>query len=141
MSNILYYYYLSLRSQLRVVMSVAMYRIKTMFGSTLHPVVCRLIRVLFELFVFVCVQWCPSPLDYMSYMAGVLYETETAYPSRAPGSSPGFGGFRVVHHRVLVGSVLFIPIVFCVVFFVLFCLTSSCVLCAQCCQCLQIFYS
>jgi hypothetical protein len=71
----------------------------------------------------------------MSYMAGVLYETETAYPSRAPGSSPGFGGFRVVHHRVLVGSVLFIPIVFCVVF-VLFCLTSSCVLCAQCCQCL-----
>jgi hypothetical protein len=33
----------------------------------------------------------------MSYMAGVLYETETAYPSRAPGSSPGFGGFRVVH--------------------------------------------
>jgi len=41
--------------QLRVVMPVAMYRIKTMFGWTLHPVVCRLIRVLFELFVFVYV--------------------------------------------------------------------------------------
>ena len=31
---------------------------KTMFGSSLHPVVCRRTRVLFTLFVFVCVEWC-----------------------------------------------------------------------------------
>jgi len=28
--------------------------------------------VLFMLFVLVCVQWCPTRLDYMSYIVGVL---------------------------------------------------------------------
>ena len=49
-------------------------RIKTMFGSSLPPVVCRRSHVLFMLFVFVCAQWCQIRLDYMSNMAGVLEE-------------------------------------------------------------------
>ena len=32
--------------------------IKTMFGSSLPPVVCRRAHVLFTLFVFICVYWC-----------------------------------------------------------------------------------
>jgi hypothetical protein len=35
------------------------FRIKTMFGSSLLQVVCRKAHVLFTLFVFVCVCWCP----------------------------------------------------------------------------------
>jgi len=35
------------------------FRIKTMFGSSLPPVVCRRAHVLFTLFVFVCLEWCP----------------------------------------------------------------------------------
>ena len=31
-----------------------------MFGQCLPPVVCRRAHVLFTLFVFVCVQWCPT---------------------------------------------------------------------------------
>ena len=34
--------------------------IKTMFGSSLPPVVCWRAHVLFTLFVFVCVKWCPA---------------------------------------------------------------------------------
>ena len=34
------------------------FRIKLMFGSSLHPVVFRRAHVLFTLFVFVCAQWC-----------------------------------------------------------------------------------
>jgi len=33
---------------------------KTMFGSSLAPVVCRRAYVLFTLFVFVCVNLCPT---------------------------------------------------------------------------------
>ena len=37
------------------------FRIETMFGSSLPPVVCRREHVIkFTLFVFVCVQWCPT---------------------------------------------------------------------------------
>ena len=36
------------------------FRIKTMFGSSLRPVVCRRDHVLFTLFVFVCMWWCPT---------------------------------------------------------------------------------
>ena len=35
-------------------------RIKPLFGSSLPPVVCRGVHVLFTLFVFVCIQWCPT---------------------------------------------------------------------------------
>jgi hypothetical protein len=35
-------------------------RIITMFCSSLPPVVCRGVHVLFTLFVFVCVLWCPT---------------------------------------------------------------------------------
>jgi hypothetical protein len=36
------------------------FRIKRMFGSSLPPVVCRRAHFLFTLFVFVCIQWCPT---------------------------------------------------------------------------------
>jgi hypothetical protein len=35
------------------------FRIQTMFGSSIHSVVCRRAYVLFTLFVFVCTWWCP----------------------------------------------------------------------------------
>jgi len=62
------------------------FRIKTMFGSSLPPVVCRRADVLFMLFVFLCVCWFPTRLDYMSNMVGFLI----AYPSRAHGFTSGF---------------------------------------------------
>ena len=43
-----------------VVISATISPIKTMYGSSLPPVVCRRTRVLFTLFVFVCIQWCPT---------------------------------------------------------------------------------
>ena len=58
-----------------------------------------------------------SYLEHMGNMASVLKETGTTYPSRAPMSPP----------RDLVVSVLLILLVFGVVF----CLSSSCVLCTQ----------
>ena len=36
------------------------FRIKTMFRSSLPPVVCMRNHVLLTLFVLVCVQWCPT---------------------------------------------------------------------------------
>ena len=50
-------YYVSLRSQFRVVKSV-----KTMFGSSLHQVVCGRAHFLFTLFVFACAQWCTTDI-------------------------------------------------------------------------------
>ena len=35
------------------------FRMKTMFGSSLPPVVCGRADVLFTLFMFVCLQWWP----------------------------------------------------------------------------------
>ena len=35
-------------------------RYMCLFGSSLPPVVCRRAHVLFTLFVFVCVYWCPT---------------------------------------------------------------------------------
>ena len=43
-----------------------------LFGSSLTPVICRRSHVLFTLFVFVCVLWCPTHIYYMSNMTGVL---------------------------------------------------------------------
>jgi hypothetical protein len=34
--------------------------INMMFGSSLPPVICRGANILFTLFVFVCVWWCPT---------------------------------------------------------------------------------
>ena len=34
------------------------FRMQTVFGSSLFPVVCRRAHVLFTLFVFACLQWC-----------------------------------------------------------------------------------
>jgi hypothetical protein len=36
------------------------FSIKKMFGSSLPPVACRRAHVLFTLFVFVCIYWCPT---------------------------------------------------------------------------------
>ena len=36
------------------------FRIETMFGSSVPPVVCRKVHVLFTFFMFVLVQWCPT---------------------------------------------------------------------------------
>ena len=55
-------------------------------------------------------------LDYIyEQHGGCLIKTRTASPSRAPGFC--FGGVRVGHRFV---------------FYVVFCLSSSCILCAQC---------
>jgi hypothetical protein len=62
-------------------------------------------------------------------MAGVLYETGTTCPLRAPRFIPDF----------LVGSLMLIFLAFCVVVLFHF-LSSSCVLCTQCCQCLWIVF-
>ena len=43
-----------------IVMSVTISAQKTMFGSSLPPVVCRMAHVLFTLFMFVYLQWCPT---------------------------------------------------------------------------------
>ena len=43
------------------------FRIKTMFGSSLSPVVCRSAHVLFTLFVFVCAYWCPTHIVLCFY--------------------------------------------------------------------------
>ena len=36
------------------------FRIKTMFGSCLPPVVCGMGRIFFTLFVLCCIWWCPT---------------------------------------------------------------------------------
>ena len=50
-------YYVSLRSELWCTLR---YPHKTMFGSSLPPVVCRSVHVLFTLFMFVFVKRCPT---------------------------------------------------------------------------------
>ena len=39
---------------------MCLYALKTMFGSSFPPVVCRKEHVLFTLFVFILVWWCPT---------------------------------------------------------------------------------
>ena len=41
--------------------------------------------------------WCPTNIDYMSNMAGVLQEAGTDNPSRVPELIPIFCGVRVAH--------------------------------------------
>jgi hypothetical protein len=43
-------------------------RIKTMFDSSLPSVVCRRARVLFTLFVFVCLKWCPTHIVWFVFV-------------------------------------------------------------------------
>ena len=52
-------HYVSLRSKFSVVVSVKISTQETMFSSSLPPVVCSRAHVLFTLFVFVFVWWCP----------------------------------------------------------------------------------
>ena len=53
-------YYVFLRSEFRVMMSIMISAYKTMFSSSLPPVVCVRAHVLFTLFVLVCIYWCPT---------------------------------------------------------------------------------
>ena len=64
-------YCASLYSEFRVVMSVTISEIKMMFGSSLPPVVCRMTHVLFTLFVFACVWWCPTHIVLCICSVGV----------------------------------------------------------------------
>jgi len=96
-----------------------------MLCSSLSPAFCRRGRVIFMSFVFICVQWCPTRLNYMSNMARVSYETDIVYPSRAHVFTSVFGGVRVANR---------FSFMCCVLCFVCFRLVS----CAQCCQCLWI---
>ena len=41
------------------------FHMNTMFGSYLPSVVCRREHVMFALFVFVCVQWCPTHIGFV----------------------------------------------------------------------------
>ena len=54
------YHDIALRSKFRGVKSRYAFRIITMFGSSLSPIVCMRAHVLFTLFVFVCVEWCQT---------------------------------------------------------------------------------
>ena len=63
---------------------------KTMFCQSFPPVVCRREHVLFTSYVFVCSQWCPTHIDYMSNMTHVLLEAGTTCPSRADGFTTSY---------------------------------------------------
>ena len=57
------------------------FRIKTMFGSSLLPVFCRRAHVLFTLFVFVCVQWCPTRIFVLFvFVLCLMYPTIPVFP-------------------------------------------------------------
>ena len=80
------------------------FRIKTMFDSSLPPVVCRRSYLCF--FLCRCVYWFSTRFVYMSFTTVVLLEAGTAYSLTAPALTRGL---------FLVGPVLFIFLVFCVV--------------------------
>jgi len=101
-------------------------RIKIMFCSTLHPVICRRAYVLFMLFVFVCSERCQTRHDYMSNIAGCFIKTE--YISTSLGFTPVFCSVCATPLLSFQRCVVFIFIIF----------SSSCILCAQYCQCLWI---
>ena len=86
------------------------------------------IHVLFMLLVFVCVQMCPTYIDY-TIKWRVFYKRQELPTIRE----------HLRSHRFLVGSVLLIFLVFCGVY--LLCLSSFNVLCDQCCQFLWIVHS
>ena len=54
---------MSLRSEFRVFDVRYDFRMKTMFGSFLPPVVCMRAHVLFALLVFACVLWYPKHIE------------------------------------------------------------------------------
>jgi hypothetical protein len=91
-------------------------RIKTMFGSSLPPVVCSKAHALV------------TYIDYVSNMA-VSYRRQELLAHRGRLGSP----------PALVGYVLLMYLVFCVV--LLYCLSSSCVFCALCCKFLLVVHS
>ena len=49
------------------------FSIKTLFGSSLPPVVCRRAHVLFTLFLFVCVKWCPTHIMLVLFLFFFVY--------------------------------------------------------------------
>ena len=103
---------------------------KTMFATSLSPVVRRriLIYVLCMLFVFVCVQWCPTRIVMAIWITWwAFHKMQELLTLSEHMASP---------MDYLVGSVLLIFLVFCVVlrcYFGFVSLPSSCVLCVQWC--------
>jgi hypothetical protein len=72
------------------------FRIRTMFGSSLPPAVCRRAHILFMFFVFYAYSSVHVLTVYMNCMPGVLLGT--AYHLRTPDFTfDFFGGCRVVH--------------------------------------------
>ena len=65
------------------------FRIETMFGSSLPPVVCRRAHVLFTLFVLVCALWCPTHI--------VLWFFLFFFPSSIVLYIASFSGFSVFY--------------------------------------------
>ena len=53
---------------------------KTMFGSSLPPVVCRSAHVLFTLFAFVGVYWCPPLIVCVCVCVCVCVFLRLVYP-------------------------------------------------------------
>ena len=63
------------------------FRIKTMFGSSLPPVVCRRADVLFTLFVFVCVSWCLTHIELCLFFMFVFVLSCVPYVASFSGLS------------------------------------------------------
>ena len=66
--SIFFFLVLSLRSEFRVVMSVAISKSKIMFGSSLPAVGFRRAHVSFTLFVFAWEYWCPTHIVFFCDM-------------------------------------------------------------------------
>ena len=87
------------------------FHIKTMFSSSLPPVVFVGGLMSYCVFVYVCEFWCPTYIDYMGIMVGVSLEAVAVYPSRAPWFTSCFG--VVVLLMILVFYFWFFVCLFC----------------------------
>jgi hypothetical protein len=97
-----------------------------MFDSSLPPVVCSRTHVLFTLFVFVCILWCPTRIMLCLCFVCV----HLLYPM-LPDSC-----FVCVHHLYpMLPESCFVCILWCPSHIVLYFCFVFFVLCALCCRC------
>ena len=92
------------------------FRIKTMFGASLPPVVCRRPYVLFMLFVFVYTQWCPTCIDYTSNMLLFYKRQELLIFHEHLDSLSVFGGVHIAHLFRFLCGVFVSVFVLCLVY-------------------------
>ena len=113
------------------------FRINTMLGSSLPPVVCSRTHVLFTLCMFVCVQWWPTyiVLCFLYCLSSSCVLCMVVFNTYCLSSSCVL--CMVVFNTYCLSS----SCVLCMVVFNTYCLSSSCVLCTQCCQFLYIVHS